>query len=236
MNIVDIIIVVFIAISIYNGFRKGVINSAVTLVGTILAFIIAFYIKTPVSIFMYEHLPFFSIGGVFENITVINILIYEGLSFIVTLFLLLLIIKIVARVTGFVDKILGKLILLGLPSKILGALVGFVQGYLIVFLVLFAGVTFMTNNKYLNESKIKNEILNKTPILSGIVLETLNTVEEVYTICLNNENKEQANLESLDVLMKYEVLSYESANSLIESGKLKIQNAETVIEKYKESK
>ena len=94
----------------------------------------------------------------------------------------------------------------------------------------------MPNHKYLNESKITNRILNKTPFLSNIVGKTINTVDEIYTICLNNKDKEQANLESLDVLMKYEILSYESANNLIESGKLKIENADSIVEKYKESK
>lgn len=236
MNIVDIIIVALLALSIFNGFRRGVVNSLVTLVGTILAFVVAFYLKTPVSIFMYEHLPFFSIGGVFENITVINILIYEGLSFVITLFVLLLLIKILARVTGFVDKVLGKLILLGLPSKILGAVVGLIQGYLVAFLALFVITTFATNTTFLNDSKVSNFMLTKTPVLSGIVGETLNTVEEIYTICVNTTDREQANLESLDVLMKYEILSYESANNLLESGKLKITNAESIVEKYKETK
>lgn len=236
MYIFDIIIIALLALSIFNGFRRGVVNSLVTLVGTILAFVVAFYLKTPVSIFMYEHLPFFSIGGVFENITVINILIYEGLSFVITLFVLLLLIKILARVTGFVDKVLGKLILLGLPSKILGAVVGLIQGYLVAFLALFAITTFATNTTFLNDSKVSNFMLTKTPVLSGIVGETLNTVEEIYTICVNTTDREQANLESLDVLMKYEILSYESANNLLESGKLKITNAESIVEKYKETK
>lgn len=236
MNIVDIIIIVLFVISIYNGFRRGVVNSVVTLVGTIISFVLAFYLKTPVSIFMYEHFPFFSIGGVFENITVINILIYEGISFVVTLLVLLLLIKILARVTGLVDKVLGKLILLGLPSKILGAVVGFIQGYLIVFLALFAITTFFTNTTFLNKSKISETMLNKTPILSEIIGKTIDSVDEVYTICMNTQNREQANLDSLDVLMKYEVLNYESAKNLLDNGKLKIENADSVIEKYKEVK
>ena len=234
MNIIDIIIIVLFVLSIYNGFRRGVVNSVVTLVGTMISFILAFYLKTPISIFMYENLPFFSIGGIFENITVINILIYEGISFVVTLLVLLLLIKILARVTGFVDKILGKLILLGLPSKILGAAGGFIQGYLIVFLALFAITTFFTNTTFLNKSKISETMLNKTPILSEIIGKTIDSVEEVYNICINTKNREQANLDSLEVLMKYEVLNYDSAKNLLDSGKLKIENADSVIEKYKE--
>ena len=232
MGIVDIIIIVLIVINVYNGFRKGVVNSAVILVGTFVSLVLAFYLKTPLSMFLYEHLPFFSIGGIFKNITVINILIYEGISFVVTLLVLLLLIKILARVTGFVDKILGKLILLGLPSKILGAVVGFIQGYLVVFLALFAITTFATTTNFLNDSKISNQILTKTPILSQIVGKTIDSVEEVYRICMNNENREEANLESLEVLMKYEILNYESAKKLSDSGKLKIENADNIIDKY----
>jgi len=234
MNIVDIIILVFFVISVYSGFRKGVVNSIVTLVGTIAVFILSFYLKTPVSIFMYEHLPFFSLNGIFENITVINILIYEGISFLLTFLVLSILVKILARVTGLIDKVLGKLVLLGLPSKILGGVVGLLQGYLLIFLVLFAISSFTKPSNYIEKSKVSYFILTKTPVLSSIVDDTVASVKEVYDICLRNKDADKANLESLDVLMKYEVLSYESANNLLESGKLKFDNAESVIEKYKE--
>lgn len=235
MNVVDIIILVFFALSIYNGFRKGAVSSIVTLVGTIFVFILSFYLKTPVSMFLYEHLPFFSLSGIFENITVMNILIYEGISFIITFLLLSLLVKILARVTGIIDKLLSKLILLGLPGKIIGGVVGLIQGYLFVFLVIFVICTFTKPSNYIEDSKISNIILNKTPVLSDIIGDTVNSVKEVYEICVNKNNDEKANLESLDVLMKYEVLSYKSANKLVESGKLKLNNANLVIDKYKEA-
>ena len=235
MSIVDIFILVLFILCIYKGFRKGAISSLVTLVGTIIVFVLAYYLKTPVSIFMYEHLPFFSIGGIFENVTVINILIYEALSFLLTLGLLGLIVKLLARITGIIDGILSKLILLGLPSKIIGAVVGFAQGYLLTFFIIFILSSFAKPSAYIEESKISNIILTKTPVLSSIVGDTVASVREVYEICLKNTNSEQANLDSLDVLLKYEVISYESANNLLSSGKLKLNNAESVIEKYKES-
>lgn len=235
MNIIDIVILALLVLSVFNGFRKGAISSLVTLIGTIAVFILSLYLKTPVSIFMYEHFPFFAGSGIFENITVINILIYEALSFLLTFAILSLIVKLLARVTGIIDKILSKLILLGLPSKILGALVGLIQGYLLIFLILFVASSFAKTASYLEDSKISNIIITKTPVLSDIVGDTISSVREVYEICVNNDNKEQANLESLDVLMKYEILSYDSANNLISNGKLRINNAGNVIEKYKES-
>lgn len=234
MNIVDVIILGFFIISIYNGFRRGVVNSVVTLVGTIAVFILSFYLKAPVSIFMYEHLPFISLKGIFENVTVINILIYEAISFVLTFLVLSILVKILARVTGLVDKVLGKLVLLGLPSKILGAVVGLLQGYLFIFLILFAISSFAKPSKYIEESKVSAFVLTKTPILSDIVGDTVKSVKEVYDICLNNKDANQANLESLNVLMKYEILNYESAKNLLDTGKLNIENADAIIDKYKE--
>lgn len=233
MNIVDIIILIFFVLCLLDGWKKGVVKGVVTLLGTILIFILAFYLKTPLSIFMYEHFPFFSLNGIFENVTVMNILIYEGLSFLLTFSILAIILKVVGKVTGIVDSILSKLILLGLPSKILGAVVGVVQGYLILFVILFCISTFAKPSIFIEESKLSNAVMTNTPILSGIVEKPVNVVKEVYDICINTKDKENANLESLDVLMKYEVLSYESANKLLESGKLKLNNAESVIKKYR---
>jgi len=235
MNIVDVIILGFLIISVYNGFRRGVVNSVVTLVGTIAVFILSFYLKAPVSIFMYEHLPFISLGGIFENVTVINILIYEAISFVLTFLVLSILVKILARVTGLVDKVLGKLVLLGLPSKILGGVVGLLQGYLFIFLILFAISSFAKPSKYIEESKVSSFVLTETPVLSDIVGDTVKSVREVYEICLNNKDANQANLESLEVLMKYEILNYSSAQNLLDSGKLNFENAEDVINKYKEA-
>ena len=221
MNIVDIIIAILLILSV---------------IGTVLAFVLALFLKTPVSIFMYEHFPFFSIGGVFENITVFNILIYEGLSFILTFSIILVLFSIIGKVTGLVDKILSKLVLLGLPSKILGGIVGFIQGYLIIFLILFLISSFTKPSQYILDSKLSSIIQEGTPLLSEVASKTTNSVTEIYDICVNNADREKANLESLDVLMKYNILNYESANKLVESGKLKIENASSVIEKYKETK
>ena len=233
MNIVDIVILVILLASIIQGWRRGAITSVVNLVGSIIVFIIAFYLKTPLSIYMYEHLPFFSFKGIFENITVMNILVYETLSFLITASILFIILKIILKVTGLIDKILSKLILLGLPSKIIGAIVGFAKGYILVFVLLFLSASFPKLATYTTESRMNEIIINRTPVLSDVIGDTMKSANEIREVCINSTNKEQANLESLDILMKYEILSYESANKLLETNKLKITNAETVVEKYR---
>lgn len=238
MNFVDIIILVLILFSGLAGFRKGVINSIVVLIGTLLIFVLAFYLKNPVSVLLYEHFPFFTLGGKFAGVTVFNILIYEGISYLITIFGLALILKIFTKITGVVSGIVNSTLILGFPSKILGAIIGLIQGYVIAFIVVFIlSLVSSTSNK-VNESDYGNILLEKTPLLSEIVGDTYNSITEIYKICTKYENainKDEANLKSLDVLLKYEILDIESAEKLIETEKIIIPGAEDIILKYKEA-
>ena len=75
-------------------------------------------------------------------------------------------------------------------------------------------------------------------MLNEIVNDTYNSIKEVYDITMeyqNMEDKTEANKESLKVLLKYEIVSEKSAQKLNESGKLKINNIEDVLKKYKEA-
>ena len=238
MNFIYIIILVLILYSGISGFRKGIINSVVVLVGTLLIFVLAFYLKNPISVLLYENFPFFTLGGKFAGITVFNILIYEGISYLITILGLALILKIFTKVTGVVSGIVNNTLILGFPSKILGAIIGLVQGYIIAFVVIFIlSLVSSTSNK-VNESEYGNMLLEKTPLLSEIVSDTYNSITEIYKIGTqyeNETNKDEANLKSLDILLKYEILDIKSAEKLIEIEKIIIPGAEDIIIKYKEN-
>ncbi|MFA6752856.1 MAG: CvpA family protein [Bacilli bacterium] len=238
MNFVDIIILVLILYSGLSGFRKGIINSVVVLIGTLLIFILAFYLKNPISVLLYENFPFFTLGGKFAGITVFNILIYEGISYLITILGLTFILKIFIKITGAVSGIVNNTLILGFPSKVLGAIIGLVQGYIIAFVVIFIlSLVTSTSNK-VNESDYGNMLLENTPLLSEIVGDTYNSITEIYQICTkyeNETNKDEANLRSLDVLLKYEILDIKSAEKLIETEKIIIPGAENIIIKYKEN-
>ena len=236
MNIIDWLIVVIILFAIINGFRQGVINSVVTFIGSLLVFVLAFYLMNPVSTLLYEYLPFFKLGGKFAGVTVFNVLIYEGISYAITISLLSIILKLISKVTGAVNALIKATLVLGLPSKILGAIVGFFQGYIIAFIIIFIFGLISSTNIKVNESKYSSILLEKTPVLSSIVDDTYSSIKEVYDITKaheKNENKEQANLESLDVLLKYEILSISSADKLIEKEKITTIGAKEIIDKYR---
>ena len=79
MNIVDVIIILFLGLGAVTGFVRGFFKQTVMFVGTILVVVLAFLLKNPLSMILYENLPFFQMGG----LTALNILLYEALAFII---------------------------------------------------------------------------------------------------------------------------------------------------------
>ena len=84
MNILDYLILIIIILGALYGYKRGFIGSLINFIGTIVVIILAFYLKNPISVFLYEHFPFFKISGFYSGISVYNILIYEGISFLIT--------------------------------------------------------------------------------------------------------------------------------------------------------
>lgn len=230
---IDIIIVLILLMGAVVGFKRGVIKSAVTFIGAIVVIILAFYLKNPVSKLMYTYLPFFNFAGDFEGLTVLNIVIYEALAFVIVYVILMSILQILISVTGVIEKVLNFTIVLGIPSKLLGALFGFFETYLFVFVALFLLSQIPVTNAYIKDSFVADKIANSSPILSGISENYYKAFEEIISIKDQNiHDKNEYNRQSLDILLKYDIVDVYSARDLIESGKMPIDNAEGILDKY----
>ena len=230
---IDIIIVLILLMGAVVGFKRGVIKSAVTFIGAIVVIILAFYLKNPVSKLMYTYLPFFNFAGDFEGLTVLNIVIYEALAFVIVYVILMSILQILISVTGVIEKVLNFTIVLGIPSKLLGVLFGFFETYLFVFVALFLLSQIPVTNAYIKDSFVADKIANSSPILSGISENYYKAFEEIISIKDQNiHDKNEYNRQSLDILLKYDIVDVDSARDLIESGKMPIDNAEGILDKY----
>lgn len=230
-NVIDAIIILFLLMGAVVGFKKGVIKSVVSFVGMILVLVLSFTLKNPLSVFLYTYLPFFNVG-----ITVLNILIYEAIAFLILFLLFSSILRIIIKITGIVETLLKFTIILGIPSKILGAIFGFLEMYLFIFVALFLLAQFNVQNSLITDSKMADFILGKTPVVSSVLDETYTAVKEVVTLNKNyttTQNTEKLNQDGLDILLKYKVLSVENANKLLEKNKLKIKDAEQIVSKYR---
>lgn len=239
MNIVDILIIAFILIYIGKGFSNGVLKEGISFLGGLAVIVIAYILKNPISVFMYENLPFFKLSGLLSGITVLNIIIYELLAFLLVATILLFLYRLILKATNIIETILKITIILEIPSKIFGAVVGFIEGIVVIFLALFIAVQFEATKVWLDGSKYADKILSSTPILSKAVSPVYDSITEIYKVAedyKDKPNRDEANLEALDILLKYRVLDADNADILVKNGKLKMDGVEEIIKKHKNVK
>lgn len=235
MNIVDVIIILVLLMGAVIGFKRGLTGSLVNFLGFIIVIVVAYLLKNPVSALMYKYLPFFSFGGVIKGVTVLNIALYELIAFLLVASVLMVILKLVIFASTLFEKLLAFTIILGIPSKILGAIVGIIQHYVFTFIILYLLSLPFFNISILNESKYKDKILNSTPILSNIVGDTLDVVYEFGELKDKYEvidDPNQFNLETLDLFLKHKVITIDAVKDLINNNKLKIKDVDSILNKY----
>lgn len=231
MNVVDVIIIALLILGGVAGFKAGVIKKLTDFIGMFVVIILAFYLKNYISVIMYENLPFFNFFGLINGIDTLNILLYEVIAFLVIFIALLFVLKVVLMLTGLVEKILKATVILSIPSKLLGIVVGVIEMYVYLFLILVIVSLPIIDSSFLKDSKMNNFILNNTPVLSGVSEEIIDIYGDVYNIIDNRKNKtnEQLNEEILKVLIDKKVVTKESAKKLVDKNKIHI-NDKSIVE------
>ena len=222
----DIIIFMIILFGALIGFKRGIIKQSVVTIGMIIVIVLSFVLKNPVSSFMYQHFPFFSFNGLYENIAVLNILLYEVIAFFIVFSILSTILMILIKISNSFDKILKLTFIFALPSRILGAVLGALEYYLIVFIGLFIlmqPVFELNNSDLFKNSVAKNIILEKTPFMSGYISSTIDTIEDVNYIIKNKRKykDKEFNCEITNIMLKNKIVEKESLDYLYSTGKLK---------------
>lgn len=237
MNIVDIVIIIFVLLGAVVGWKQGFTKSVVNCVGYIVVIVVAFLLKNPIGDFMMMYLPFFDFWGLVKGLSVLNIALYQTLAFLLVFSILMILLKFLMVATKVFETLLKFTVILGLPSKILGAILGLIKNYVIVFMVLYLlSLPMISGVSFLNGSKFVKPILEKTPVLSIFADKTVSVANEFAAIKDKYEESDtnEFNLETLDLFLKYDVITPETARKLVEKDKLHIKNINAVLDKYKE--
>lgn len=237
LNIFDVGIILLLIMFLIVGFKNGVIREAFALIGIIAVFILSFVFKGLLGNLMCIILPFFKLSGVIEGFSVINILIYQIIAFMLVFAILLTIYEIFLKISKFIQKLVNLTIILILPSKLLGAVVSLIKGVIVLFAVFIVLMIPLKNSELFTGSTMVNQILYNTPILSQSSNNFINTVEEIYNLAEKVSNKEistnDANLELLDMMLKHKIVNKSTVESLVKLHKLDdVNNIETVLQKY----
>lgn len=237
MNILDIVLLISFICFLISGFKRGVIKELVSLVGIILVFFFSFSLKGYIGNLLCYILPFFKFTGVIKGLTTINILFYQIIAFLIMYFLLIGIYHLCVRISKVIQKAVNMTIILILPSKILGAIVSLLKGYMIIYAILLLLMVPFGSQKVISNSVILNGMVYNTPLLSGYVDSFIKPVKETYDLGYKVTKKEitinDANLKSLDIMLKYKVVSKRTIEKLVEMKKLDdIEDIESVLSNY----
>lgn len=237
LNIFDVGIILLLIMFLIVGFKNGVIREAFALIGIIAVFILSFVFKGLLGNLMCIILPFFKLSGIIEGFSVINILIYQIIAFMLVFAILLTIYEIFLKISKFIQKLVNLTIILILPSKLLGAVVSLIKGVIVLYAVFIVLMIPLKNSELFTGSTMVNQILYKTPILSQSSNNYINTVEEIYNLAEKVSNKKistnAANLELLDMMLKHKIVNKSTVESLVKLHKLDdVNNIETVLQKY----
>lgn len=238
MNILDIGIIIFIIFGGILGLKRGFTRELVEAIGFIVVIVLAYFLKNPLSVLMYEYLPFFNFG-LLKNVEIFNILIYEGIAFIICILVLSALLKVVLLATSVFEKILNTTIILGIPSKIAGAIIGLLHHFIVAFAILYVLAIFCFDVDFVNESELKNKILNNTPLLSNIADKGMNIINEFLVLkdqyTDSSINEDEFNYQAIELFLKYDIITPESLERLIEKGKIsEFDNYSDLINTYKE--
>lgn len=237
MNIVDVLIIIFILIGGLLGFKRGAVKEFVSAIGFFVIVVLSFLLKNPLSVIFYENLPFFKFGGIFKGVTALNIALYELIAFLVVALVLTFIWKLVGYASSIVQKIINMTIILGLPSKIIGFIIGIFEYYVLAFIIIYILTLPIFSVKEVVESKNAKFILNDTPVISRFVKNSTGFINEFVELRDKyqvTESANQFNYETLDLFMKYDIVDVKSVKKLKEKNKISIDGIDTLIEKYEE--
>ncbi len=237
LNVFDIGIILLLVMFIIVGFKNGAIRELFALVGIIVVFVLSYSLKGILGNILCIVLPFFKITGVVEGLSVMNILLYQAIAFMIVFAILLTLYEILLKVSKFIQKIVNLTIILILPSKILGGIIAFVKGWIVLFAVFLCLMIPLKNTELFTSSTMVNKIIYNTPVLSSHSSNFINSVEEIYNLEKQLSNKEisknEANLKTLDLMLKHKIVDKSTVEQLVKLHKLDdVSNIESVLNKY----
>ncbi|NLC48215.1 MAG: CvpA family protein [Tenericutes bacterium] len=221
MYILDAVIIVLLITGAMAGMRRGFFKQTVLLIGLVVCLVLAFYLRTPIATFMYKVLPFFNFAGVFHGVAIINILVYEVIAFLIIFSVLYLVLRLILKLTGLIEGVLKATVILGFFSKIGGAIVGVIESYVIIFILIFLFNQPFLTIRGLEESWLSKRVLDSTPIMSDAIKDTRDAITELYTISeRHKDNSEEFNKEAIQLFLKYDIISQKNVDLLKEKGKI----------------
>lgn len=224
--VIDILIVAFLALGGYAGWKAGILKTLVKFVGIVAIIILALSFKGTVVAILFKYLPFFNYGGSYASLYSINIFVYNAIAFLIIFVLLYCLLSIILSVTGFLNTLLNLTIVWILPSKILGAIVGVLSAWVYLVAAIYILGQLPLTAGIIYESNVAPKMVEYTPLINKMASKTTDGMQEIYKLLKDNkdEDKDTLDLQILTKAMAAGIITQEQFESLILDEKIKLDN------------
>lgn len=224
MNLLDVFIIMIFLSFFVMGFKNGVIREVVNLVGIILVLVVSYLLKDWIGYYLCIYAPFFEFSGALKGFSSFNILMYQGISFFIVFGVLLSIYAMIVKTSALIQKIVNLTIILILPSKILGGIVGILKGWLLLFMSLIILMIPFGSSSFIRESSLTKKILYQTPVISNYTGKFMNSLKDVYEMVHQVRKKKitstEADIKSIKIMLDYKMVNRKTVETLLEKNKL----------------
>ena len=160
MNWLDIVIIVVLAISVFNGLRTGLIKMLFTVAGIIVGIVLA--------------------GRFADDFAGVLTFIPDNWSKIAAFAIILIAVMVVAWILGTVLSKLISLVLLGWVNRIAGAVLGLFVGAFFMGAILSIWVNYLGPSETIASSALANFLLDKFPIALGLLPSEFDAVRDFF--------------------------------------------------------
>lgn len=166
----DIILLILLVAGFFIGARRGLILQLVHFTGFIAAYIIAYMYYDDLAPKIKLWIPYPTTADTNSFFTVVNHLnlessYYRAISFII----LFIAVKVIWQILGSMLDFLADLPVLRTANRWTGGIFGFVEVYLILFLLLYIGALtpYLGIENAVSHSHIAHLMIEKTPVFSS---------------------------------------------------------------------
>ncbi|MGG3469682.1 CvpA family protein [Neobacillus pocheonensis] len=166
----DLAILLFLIIGFFVGLKRGFIMQIVHLAGFIVAYIVAYLYYDELAPKLTLWVPYPNFGGegtalkILTDSSNMETAFYRAIAFVIIFFA----VKILMQIIGSMLDFISHLPILRQLNVWAGGILGFLEIYLIIFIVLYiaALIPMELIQNYLDNSFLADTIVNHTPILS----------------------------------------------------------------------
>lgn len=179
---INLIILLLLLVSFIAGKRKGFLRQVIQLIGFLTAFVVAFVFSEILGTALSSLFPFPKGEDAIQTFLFGVFSVKEWFYRVVAFFLLFFVTNIVFRIISNVFHTLVKWPILNGINQLFGGIVGFIQTYLFLFIILFIASVIPNENvmTMLQHSFVATMMLEHTPILSNLTNEWFQDIERSF--------------------------------------------------------